>query len=949
MNLRKMVLNINDVERMFICDPEKDTLADVLRRIGLTGVKVGCGTGVCGACSVILDGKVVRSCVKKIKSIPMYGKVRTIEGIGTPQHLHPLQVAFMHCGAVQCGFCTPGFIVSAYALLEENPKPTREEVRDWFQKHRNACRCTGYKQIVDAVMAAAKVLRGECAVEDIMFKDPEDGNYYGKPVVRPSALGKVCGLTDYGEDVAMKMPTGTLHAVMYQPRIAHHAFIKNLDFSEAEQMPGVKKVVTYKDIKGTNRLALHAVRGRSSTVRPMRTILAEDKIVRYGDAVAVVVADTEEQARDAVEKIKIDIEKLPEYRTVPEVCMPGAVNIHGDIPNLINVVPKLKGVGLENPAAVDELIDDSAFSAEGSFYTTPQPHMSIEGDTVQAYWDEDRNLTIHCKSQNIYGNIEAIGVAIGLPDEKIRIVENPVGGSFGWAINPQSYGLTAVAAMAVDQPVALHMTYAEHSFFSGKRSASYSNAKVGCDKDGKITGAVVDIALDHGAYRDSEYIIERTARFAFYPYFVPNTAILARIYNTNNVLGTAYRGFGSPQVMTACESVTDMVAEKAGIDPFEFRWKNIAREGQTNTSNYPYRAYPMEEIMTKMRPYYEKAVAAAKAADTPEIRRGVGLSWGGYATSVNQFDNATVTLELNLDGTITKYDTWQDVGQGGDIGSLMTVLECLKPLKLTPRDVKLIQNDSKYCPDGGPSGSSRQTLMNSSATKVTADRMLDAMRKPDGTYRTYDEMVAEGLPTRFEEKYSNTVITDLVATNYNTGNGDHMPGYNYMLFLAEVEVDTKTGKTTVLHIVCIDDVGRVSNVASLNGQAYSGIMHGIGFALRENYKDEPKYGNIAACGFSYAKDVPDNIEVIHCENSRKDSLVGCVGAAEGFQSSSHMSVINAIANACGVRIYELPATPGKVKAGLDKLAGGEKILPPEKYFLGSDVIEEIENLMANPI
>ena len=152
MKLRKMMLNINGVDRMFMCDPENDKLSDVLRRIGLTGVKVGCGTGVCGSCSIILNGQVIRSCTKKISQVEEYSKITTIEGIGTPQHLHPLQVAWMNCGAVQCGFCVPGFIVSAYALLEQNPDPTREEVRDWFQKTRNVCRCTGYKQIVDAVL-----------------------------------------------------------------------------------------------------------------------------------------------------------------------------------------------------------------------------------------------------------------------------------------------------------------------------------------------------------------------------------------------------------------------------------------------------------------------------------------------------------------------------------------------------------------------------------------------------------------------------------------------------------------------------------------------------------------------------------------------------------------------------------------------------------------------------
>jgi aldehyde oxidoreductase len=949
MVLKKMVLKINGVERMFICDPEKDTLAAVLRRLGLTGVKVGCGTGLCGSCSVILNGEVIRSCTRKIKTVPMFGSVTTIEGIGTPQHLHPLQAAFMNLGAVQCGFCTPGFIVSAYRLLQENANPARQEVRDWFQKHRNACRCTGYKQIVDAVMAAARILRGEISVEDITFKNPPDGKFYGKPVVRPSALGKVTGLTDYGEDVAMKMPTGTLHAVLYMPRVTHHANIKSLDVSEAEAMPGVVKVVTYKDVKGTNRMALHAVRGRSSTVAPLRTIFVEDKILRLGDAVAAVVADTEEHARAAIPKIRLEIEQLPEYLSLLDICMPGAMQLHKGVSNLINEQPKLKGAGLERPEAVDEIIDKSAFSTEASFRTTSQPHLTIEGDTVQAYWDEDGCITVHCKTQNVYGNIEAIAVALGMPEEKVRLIENPVGGSFGWAINPGSYAIAAACAMAVDEPVALHFTYEEHMFFSGKRSASFSNIKLGCDENGKLTGVVCDIAIDHGAYRESEYLIERTARFTLFPYFVPNSASLARIYNTNNVFGTAYRGFGSPQIYTAGESIMDILAEKAGIDPFEFRWRNIARPGETSISNYHYRNYNMEEIMKIMRPIYERAAAEAKAADTPEVRRGVGLSWGGYAAGINQFDNAEVALELMPDGSITKYDTWQDVGQGGDIGSLMTVLATLEPLGIIPEKVHLVQSDSKYCPNSGPSGSSRSTFINSNATKLAAERLLDAMRKPDGTWRSYDEMAAEGIPVKYQEKYTNTVMEDITKTDPNTGEGDHIPIYDYMLFLAEVAVDTRTGKTTVLRFTCVDDVGKVSNIDALNGQAYSGISHGIGFALSEDYHDTMKHPNLVTCGFPYINDIPDDMTVIHYDNFRKENALGSTGASEGFQSSSHVAVLNAIADACGVRIYELPARPEKVKEGLEKLVRGEEIEPPAKYFLGSDVFEELDYILANPV
>ena len=176
MAIKKMNLNINGAIRMVICDPEKDTLASLVRRLGLTGTKVGCNAGQCGACSVLVDGKVVRSCVRKMKTITEDMEIITIEGIGSPINPHPLQLAWTKYGGVQCGFCSPGFIVSSYALLKNNINPTREEVRDWFQKNRNACRCTGYKPLVDCVMEAAKVMRGEEPIEHLSYKMSEDGS-----------------------------------------------------------------------------------------------------------------------------------------------------------------------------------------------------------------------------------------------------------------------------------------------------------------------------------------------------------------------------------------------------------------------------------------------------------------------------------------------------------------------------------------------------------------------------------------------------------------------------------------------------------------------------------------------------------------------------------------------------------------------------------------------------
>jgi len=331
------------------------------------------------------------------------------------------------------------------------------------------------------------------------------------------------------------------------------------------------------------------------------------------------------------------------------------------------------------------------------------------------------------------------------------------------------------------------------------------------------------------------------------------------------------------------------------------------------------------------------------------LRRGVGLSWGGFNVSEGPTDKATVYLELNPDNTITKYDTWQELGQGGDIGSLMVTLEALKPLRLKPNQIRLIQSDTKICPDSGMSGGSRSHYMNGNATKVAAEKILAAMRKPDGTFRTYDEMVKEGLPTRYEGTYMNVVTPGLCRLDPNTGIGDPTPAFTYILNLAEVEVDTKTGKTRVIRFTCVDEVGKVGNINAVNGQAYSGISHSIGFALSEDYDDVTKNTNIANSGVPYIKDIPDDMTVIHLENYDANGPFGSSGASEAFQSSGHVAVLNAIYNACGVRIFEMPATKEKVKAGLDIIAKGGKVLPPKKYFLGSDLYDELENIHANPV
>ncbi|MDR0886081.1 MAG: molybdopterin-dependent oxidoreductase, partial [Clostridiales Family XIII bacterium] len=869
MKLRKMTLNINGVDKMFICDPEKDTLATVLRRIGFTGVKVGCGKGVCGSCSTIVNGKVIRACTWKITSVKEYSEIITIEGIGNGLNPHPLQVAFIENGAVQCGFCSPGFIVSAYQLLKENSSPTREEVRDWFQSHRNICRCTGYKQIVDAVMAAAKVMRGECSIDDIKVKMPEDKNYYGKAVARPAALGKVTGLTDYGDDIELKMPEGTLHAVFVQPKVASHAKILEIDTTAAEAMPGIVKVVTAKDVKGSNRLNFFAFSPRTIPTKQSHILLAEDKIFNYGDVIAMVVATSKSAAREAACLVKFKYEALPEVMNFLDAARPDAIRVHDEHPNIWGMQPTIKGEDTRT------IIEKAPHVVSGSFYSQREPHMPIEGDTVQAYFDEDDMLTVHCKAMAIYANIGDIAEATGIPPEKVRVVQNPTGGTFGWGTASATYALAAIASIACDNmPVALSMTYAEFMAISGKRAPSYTNTRLACDENGKILAAEWDNGLDHGAYNElGDDLTTRIARFMYFPYNVPNAAGISRVATTNHSYATAYRGYGSPQAYTASEAMMDIMAEEIGIDPFDFRLANVARPGDINVNGYEFTLYPGVSMMEKMRPIYDAAVARAKAEDAPELRRGVGIAWGGYNVTEGTADQCTVAIELTKNNTFIKYDTWQDQGQGGDIGSLMVTLEALRRafdgIKVIDKaDLKLIQNDSKFCPDHGASASSRSHFMNSIASDGAVKQLKTAMTKPDGSIRTYQEMVDDGIPTKYEFQFLNEQFGTLEDLDPNTGVGNPTPDYTSALFLAEVAVDTTTGKATVLDYHCVDDVGVIGNIAAVNGQAYGGISHSIGFALTENYEDIKKQHNVLAAGIPTIKEIPDNLDVTHIQTPR---------------------------------------------------------------------------------
>lgn len=943
MALKKIWLNINGAPRAIVCDAENDSLADCLRRIGLTGTKIGCNAGQCGACSVILNGKLVRACIVKMKKVEDQSEVTTIEGIGTPSNLHPIQQAFIALGGVQCGFCSPGFIVSAYALLQENPNPTRAEVRHWFTVNKNACRCTGWKPIVDCVMAAAAVMRGEAPIESIQFQTPADGRIYGTAVPRPAALSKVTGTCDYGDDIAAKMPAGTAFLAPVMGRV-NHGIIKGIDASEAEAMPGVFKVITAADVKGTNTFLMGIGHPRSKTDGIDRQIICSDKVYRFGDVVAVVAAESQELAREAAKKVKVDIEELPAYMTYLEAVAPGAAEIHEGVPNEYLTLPVVKGEDTR------DLIENAEYVAEGSFYSTSQPHLVIEPDTLQAYTDENGLLTIMCKTLAVPLVLGFVPPAIGIPGDKIRVIENPTGASFGSALTPVDAAIVGACALALDMPVSMTMTYPESTAFLGKRAAHYSNARLACDKDGKIIAADYDFVYDHGAYGEmADVLASKGQRFPYFGYNIPNLRAVVRVGYSNQTYATAYRSYGNCQAFTMSEAMMDIMARKIGMDPFEFRYKNLAHEGDTNINSYPYKEYPFQYIMDKMRPYYDemKADAAARNAASDGTKRyGVGVALGGYNVTGGPNDHSEVAIELGADGCVTCYNTWEDQGQGSDVGTLVLTHEALKELNLPWEKVKLVQADSLTCPITGPAGANRSHYMAGNAIVNGCEQLVAAMKKADGTFRTYEEMVAEGIPTKYLGVYDTTAIT--LDLDPNTGVGDPTPEYNYAHYLALSEVDVTTGKTEVIKYMMFYDIGQVGSVQAVEGQGYGAMVHSLGWALSEEYIDDARHGHLVQCGFRFADDVTDNIELVNCEGPRKTAPFGSVGCCEGFQSAGHMAIINSIEDAAGVRVYDLPAKPEKVKALIEAKAAGKDIAP-DKYYLGADIYDVIEDALANPV
>lgn len=903
----KKSIMVNGIPRIIIADPEA-TLAEVLRvQLGLIGTKVGCNEGHCGSCSVIMDGKLTRSCIVRMNKVPDWACITTVEGIGTPKDMHPIQKALVFHGAAQCGFCMPGFVVSSKALLDVNPSPTRDDVRAWFQKNLNACRCTGYKPIVDAVMDAAAVMRGEQPMASLEFKMPEDGRIWGKSYPRPSAVAKVTGTADYGADLGLKLPTSTLHLALVQAKVSH-ANILEIDTTEAEKMPGVFKVVTYKDIKGKNRINGLVTWETNRCDGWDRPILCDQKVFQYGDAIAIVCADTKAQALAAAEKVRVELEELPAYMNAPEAMADDAIEIHPGTPNVYFTQGVVKGEDTK------PLMASAAYTAEGSFYTQRQPHLTIEPDMGFAYYDDEGRLTIHSKSIALYLHALMIADGLGVDASNIRMVQNTAGGTFGYKFCPTIEALVGAACIATQRPVYLEYDYEQFITYTGKRSPFFTWLKLGADKDGRLIAMETDWIVDHGAYSEfGDLLTHKGAQFIGAGYDIKNIRGRGRTVCTNHAWGAPFRGYGAPESEFPSESLMDELSEKIGMDPLEFRYLNVYRPGATTPTGQVPEVFTLPELIDLIRPKYQEAKKRAAAESTAEKKKGVGVAIGIYGAGGDGPDTAEAWIERTPYGVLVS-TTWSDHGQGADAGALGTAYEALRPLGLRPEQIRLELNDTGKAPDGGAAGGSRSQVVTGNAIKVCCENFLAAIRKPDGSYLSYDEMKEDDMPMR----YSGVWTSPTEIGDPDTGQGNPIANYMYGVFLAEVAVDIKTGKVTVEKMTLAADIGKINNKAVVDGQLYGGIAQGIGFALSEDFEDIHKHTNMVKCGIPFAKDVPDEIELIYLETPRPSGPFGASGVGELPNTAPHAAILNAVYAACGARIRELPAYPAKVLAALQQ-------------------------------
>lgn len=868
--------------------PTHVTLLQVLRDyLHLTGTKEGCGTGECGACTVIMDGQAVLSCL--VMAFQADGRdILTVEGLARDGRLHPLQEAFARHGAVQCGYCTPGMLMSAKALLDHNPCPSREEIREALAG--NLCRCTGYYQIVGAVEAAAR-------------KISEGAGGPGMP--RVDAPAKVTGQALYPGDFYRE---GMLHArVVWSP--APHARILAIDTREAESLPGVVAVLTHRDVP-VNEYGINEMD---------QQVLAEGVVRWAGEPVAVVVAETEEAAARACHMVRIEWEPLPVVSDPLAATEPGAPLVHPEKGTNVLVSYRIRRGDAERALREADVV------VEGEFRVPHVEHAYLQPEAGLGYIDEEGRVTVVAAGQWPHDDVRQIAHALALPEDRVREIVPYVGGAFGGREDISLQILVALAAWKTGRPVKMVWTREESMRCHGKRHPFIMRYRWGAARDGRLVAARVELVADAGAYTStSKVVLAGATTVATGPYQIPHVWVEARAVYTNNPPTMAMRGFGTTQPPVAYEQVMDQLAAALGMDPVEFRLKNMWEEGSVQATGAP--VPPGVGIKETLR---QAARAAGwrveggrwikpSLSPLPDGRRrgiGVATAFKNVGYSYGFHDRSTVRLGLLLGerGEILHADMAIGAVEVGMGVHTVLVQVAAEALGVPPERIALHPVDTSSVPDAGSSSASRHTFISGNAVLGACRK---ALARRDELLRAWGGCLPEDRRRiQVEHTYDSMEVRPTSKMDPETGACDPHITYGYVTQVAEVAVDPDTGRVEVLRMISAQDVGRAVNPLMIDGQVGGGVHMGLGYALMEEFR--LKQGEVESHNFSTyliptTLDMPAELRSITVEVPDPAGPFGAKGVGEMVTLPTAPAILNAIADAVGVRVYQLPARPERV-------------------------------------
>lgn len=907
-----------------------EMLAHVLReKLGLTGTKIGCNEAECGTCTVLVDGKPTLSCCYPALRAAGHS-ILTIEGLsvkkGEVEELHPLQKAFVDYGAIQCGFCTPGQVMAAYALLQENPDPTSDEIR--HELRDTLCRCAGYPSIERAIKAAGKaMITGEPVEQPEIPLSQRAMKSIGQLRPRPEALEKVTGKALFTDDLHFE---GMLYARVKRAGIPH-GILKKLDISRAKQLPGVCAVLTAEDIPGENIQGL--------VIKDWPVLIGVGEKARYvGDAVAIVAAESEDIAAQALELISFEFEELPVISDPVQSLQPDAIKIHEN-GNLLKHIKVGKG-NIEKGFAESDVV------LEHTFYTATTDHAFLEPECSIARLTEDGRMEVFVGSQIPYEDREQIAHALGWPEERVHVKGMLIGGGFGGKEDIAGQIHAALLAHATGRPVKLLYDRHESLIAHPKRHATQIRVKMGAKKDGTLVAVQTELYGDTGAYASlGEYVMTRATTHSAGPYIIPNVKADCYAMYTNNPPAGAYRGFGVTQSAFAVESMIDMLAEKLNLDRIDLRRKNALRVGSvTNTGQVLKESVGLIECIDKteavVRGFAGKRDPFAPekvAGDESKIRAwGIAAAYKNTGLGGGAPDHAGAIVELFENGIIEVRTSSADLGQG-----LVTVLQLIvaEVLQLSLDQVHVLLSDTDITPDGGATTASRQTYVSGNAARRASEIFRDAVistlsEKYDvapnkinfenGTVDVDGREVtmAEIFTSMKEEGKEPKVNYDYWApeTKPLGVEGDMHFGFSFATQAAQVEVNTLTGEVKVLQIVAATDVGTALNPLGLQGQVEGGVMMGIGNALTEKFIIEN--GKVVTDRLARYR-IPSialtpEITSIIVEDPISSGPFGAKGVGEIISIPTTPAITNAIYNAVGVRVDTLPVDQEMIVFEMDK-------------------------------